>query len=172
MDSVDFLIYFVLWLYSVGGALINACGVAGVGLVPVGDPHTSKIIWGIFHSLLGLALVWFGGFRIFQSAMSFLIVLMFFTVLLTVFLISPDWAAIGKSLMTPDIPRGGTGWLLGVLGGVGGTVTLLSYSYWIREKRRTGKQGIQECRLDLGVGYGLTAFFGAAGPSTASRKEI
>jgi Mn2+/Fe2+ NRAMP family transporter len=157
-----FIVYFLLWSYVVGGALINACGVAGVGLFPVGDPHTSKIAWGIFHSLLGLVLVWFGGFKIFQYAMSALTGIMFVTLLGTVFLISPDWGAIGRTFIHPSLPPHATGWLLGVLGGIGGTVTLLSYSYWIREKKRAGAQGLRECRLDLGVGYGLTGFFGAA----------
>lgn len=167
-----FFIYFVVWSYCVGGALINACGVAGVGLLPIGDPQTSKIFWGIVHSVVGLALVWFGGFRIFQYAMSFLTAIMFVTVLSTVFLISPDWAAIGKTIFHPGLPKGGTAWLLGVLGGIGGTVTLLSYSYWVREKKRAGRQGVKDCRLDLGIGYGLTAFFGAAMVIIGSRVTI
>jgi Mn2+/Fe2+ NRAMP family transporter len=167
-----FFIYFVLWSYCVGGALINACGVAGVGLLPIGDPQTSKIFWGIVHSVVGLALVWIGGFRIFQYSMSFLTAIMFVTVLSTVFLISPDWAAIGKTIFHPALPRGGTAWLLGVLGGIGGTVTLLSYSYWVREKNRAGRQGVKDCRLDLGVGYGLTAFFGAAMVIIGSRVTV
>ena len=167
-----FIVYFLIWSYSVGGALINACGVAGVGLFPIGDPQTSKIFWGIFHSLLGFILVWFGGFKIFQYAMSFLTAAMFVTVLSTVFLISPDWAAIGKTLVSPSLPPHSTAWLLGILGGIGGTVTLLSYSYWIREKRRSGKQGMKDCRLDLGVGYGLTAFFGASMVIIGSRVTI
>ncbi len=167
-----FFLYFVLWSYCVGGALINACGVAGVGLLPIGDPQTSKIFWGIVHSVVGLALVWIGGFRIFQYAMSFLTAIMFVTVLSTVFLISPDWAAIGKTIFHPALPKGGTAWLLGVLGGIGGTVTLLSYSYWVREKNRAGRQGVKDCRLDLGVGYGLTAFFGAAMVIIGSRVTV
>jgi Mn2+/Fe2+ NRAMP family transporter len=59
-----------------------------------------------------------------------------------------------------------------VLGGIGGTVTLLSYSYWVREKNRAGRQGVKDCRLDLGVGYGLTAFFGAAMVIIGSRVTV
>lgn len=50
--------------------------------------------------------------------------------------------------------------MLGVLGGVGGTVTLLSYGYWIRERGRTGIEGVKICRLDLAVAYVMTALFG------------
>jgi Mn2+/Fe2+ NRAMP family transporter len=167
-----FFIYFIVWSYVVGGALINACGVAGAGLLPVGDPHTSKILWGILHSALGLVLVLAGGFRAFESVMSALAGLMVGTVLATVILISPDWGALAKGLILPGIPPHGTGWLIALMGGVGGTVTLLCYSYWIREKGRSGKRGMKECRLDLGVAYALTAFFGAAMVVIGSRVKV
>lgn len=167
-----FFAYFLLWSYSVGGALINGCGVAGAGLLPLGDPHTSKIVWGAVHSLVGLAIVWAGGFRVFERIMSFLTALMVVTVLLTVVLLSPDWSSVAKGLLTPGVPRGGAGWLLAVMGGVGGTVTLLCYSYWIREKGRSGQAGMKECRLDLGVAYVLTAFFGAAMVIIGSRIKV
>ena len=62
-----FLTYFFVWTLMVGGALVNACGVAGAGLLPLGDANTSKIIWGIVHSLAGLALVRLGGFALFEE---------------------------------------------------------------------------------------------------------
>ena len=167
-----FFAYFLIWSYAVSGALINACGVAGAGLLPLGDPGTSRIVWGVAHSLIGLVLVWAGGFKIFQYVMVALIVIMVGAVLLTVVLIAPDWPAVARGLVTPAIPRGGTGWMLAVLGGVGGTVTLLCYSYWIREKGRSGKIGVRESRFDLAVAYGLTAFFGAAMIIIGSRIEV
>ncbi len=167
-----FMIYFVLWSYFVGGALISACGVAGAGFLPIGDPQTSKIVWGIIHSLVGLFLVWVGGFKGFEYAMSFFIAVMFVAVLLTAVLVAPHWAAVAKGLFVPAFPKTGRAWLVGVLGGVGGTVTLLSYGYWIREKKRAGWSGVKECRLDLGVGYTLTAFFGAAMIIIGSRVVV
>lgn len=167
-----FFAYFLVWSFAVAGALINACGVAGAGLMPIGDPGTSRIIWGIVHSAVGLAIVWAGGFRTFQYIMSFLVVLMVGAVLLTVILISPDWPAVVEGLFIPAIPRGGTGWMLAVLGGVGGTVTLLCYSYWIREKGRSGREGVRRSRFDLSVAYALTAFFGVAMVIIGSRVRV
>ena len=167
-----FFAYFLVWSYAVSGALINACGVAGAGLLPLGDPGTSRVVWGIVHSLVGLALVWAGGFRIFQYVMSGLIVIMVGAVLLTVVLIAPDWPAVARGLVIPTIPKGGTSWMLAVLGGVGGTVTLLCYSYWIREKGRSGKSGVRESRFDLAIAYVLTAFFGAAMVIIGSRIQV
>jgi Mn2+/Fe2+ NRAMP family transporter len=167
-----FFAYFLVWSYIVAGALINACGVAGAGLLPIGTPATSRIVWGIVHSLTGLILVWAGGFRVFQYIMSGLIVIMVVAVLLTVVLISPDWLAVAEGIIIPAIPRGGTGWMLAVLGGVGGTVTLLCYSYWIRETGRSGKQGVRESRFDLSIAYALTAFFGMAMVVIGSRIHV
>jgi len=167
-----FFAYFIVWSYIVGGALINACGVAGAGLLPLGDPHSSKIVWGIVHSAVGLAIVRAGGFRAFEAVMSILAGLMVVTVLLTLILISPDWQDVAQGLAIPTVPRQGAGWLLAVMGGVGGTVTLLCYSYWIREKGRAGKQGVKDCRFDLAVAYSLTAFFGIAMVIIGSRVKV
>lgn len=166
-----FFVYFIIWSYIVGGALINACGLAGAGLLPLGDPHTSKIVWGIVHTALGMALVRAGGFKAFQAVMAALAGLMVVTVLATVILISPDWSSLVRGLVLPGIPSRGTGWLVALMGGVGGTVTLLCYSYWIREKGRSGKQGVRDCRFDLAIAYALTAFFGAAMVVIGSRVK-
>lgn len=156
-----FLAYFLAWSFFTGGALINACAMAGVSLLPLFEaPGTSKLFWGVAHSLVGLALVRLGGFRLFAWLMSACVGLMFLTVTLTALLSRPDWGAALRGLLLPSFPPGGMGWVLGTLGGVGGTVTLLSYGYWIREEGREGPEGLRACRVDLGVGYAMTALFG------------
>jgi len=156
-----FLIYLLIWTVFTAGALVNACGVAGTGLLPlVEDLRTSKIVWGVVHSLAGLVLVWIGGFKLFARLMSVCIGIMFVAVVVTAVSVDPDWSRIGRSVIVPTIPAGGLGWVLGILGGVGGTVTLLSYGYWIREEGRNGKEGLSACRIDLALGYTMTAVFG------------
>jgi Mn2+/Fe2+ NRAMP family transporter len=167
------LSYLLLWSFFVGGALVSACGVAGAGLVPLGeDLRFSKAVWGVIHSLAGYGLVRIGGYRLFEKMMSVMIGLMFVTVILTALLIRPDLSAVLRGCLVPSIPGKGVGWLMGVLGGVGGTVTLLSYGYWIREKGRGGVGGLRESRLDLGVGYLMTALFGLAMVIIGSRVSI
>ena len=166
-----FLIYLVLFTLVVGGALMTACGVAGAGLLPLGSPQTSKIVWGLVHSAVGLALVRFGSFVLFEALMSALIGIMFVTVMATAVMIAPDWGSVAAGLI-PTIPPGSTAWLLAVLGGVGGTVTLLSYGYWIRERGRQGLADVPLCRVDLAVGNGLTALFGLAVIIIGSRINI
>ncbi len=157
-----FLLYLLIWSVYVGGALINACGVAGTGLAPLSsDPQVSLRLWGFIHALLGAVLVWCGGFALFERVMGVCIGLMFVTVIGATGFIASDWGAILRGAVTPTLPdASGRTWMLGVLGGVGGTVTLLSYGYWIRERGRAGASGLTACRIDLAVGYTLTALFG------------
>ncbi len=157
-----FFLYFLLWSFYVGGALINACGVAGFGFFSFGHPGKARIIWGCLHSFLGLILVWVGRFNLFQRLMAYLIASMVITVFLSVILIRPDWISVLKGLFWPAFPRAGSNWLLAVMGGVGGTVTIICYGYWAKERSRQGQKGLKECRFDLSLGYALTAFFGIA----------
>ncbi|AKQ66187.1 Manganese transport protein MntH [Myxococcus hansupus] len=158
-----FFLYLLGWSFFTGGALISACGAAGDALWPLSeDPETSRRIWGVLHSLLGLGLVWAGGFRFFERLMAVCIGVMFVTVIVTAVASGPDWSAAARGLVIPKMPEGGTAWVLGLLGGVGGTVTVLSYGYWIRERGREGTGWLRTCQADLAVGYSLTALFGIA----------
>ena len=171
-----FLVYLFVWSFWVGGVLAGACGVAATGFLPLSeDLRQSKIIWGVIHSLLGLVLVWLGGYRLFEKLMAVCIAIMFVTVMATVVMLpGGDWSGIATGLVTPRIPDHpqGIARVLSVLGGVGGTVTLLSYGYWIREEGRSGWQGVRQCRLDLTVGYTMTALFGVAMIIIGSRVAL
>ncbi|MCB9850877.1 MAG: Nramp family divalent metal transporter [Phycisphaerales bacterium] len=170
-----FLIYFLPWALATGAALITACGVAGAAIWDFGLPFAqAKVIWGIAHSLVGLVLVWIGGFRLFEKVMSVCIAVMFVAVMVTAVAIKPDWGAMLRGLFVPAIPNPNANlpWVLGLLGGVGGSVTLLSYGYWIREERRSGAEGVATCRVDLSVGYVMTALFGIAMVAIGSRLVL
>lgn len=163
-----FLPYLILWIVAVGGALIKACGVAGAALVPA----VSSTVWGVLHSLIGLVLVLTGGFIFFEKMMGVCIGVMFVTVLYTAAAGPTDYEGFFKGLVSFQVPAGGIGWTLAVMGGVGGTVTLLSYGYWIAEAKREGHEGLKDCRLDLGIGYAATALFGIAMVLIGSRLEL
>lgn len=168
-----FLSYLLCWTFFTGGALITACGVAGTGLLPLStDPVSSKIFWGMIHSGLGLLLVLYGGYKLFVKIMSAFIVVMFLTVIVTAVMVKPDWNAIGYGLIVPTITESSLGWVLGVIGGVGGTLTLLSYGYWIREEGRSGFDGVRICRIDLTSGYVMVALFGIAMVIIGSKVQI
>lgn len=166
-----FGLYLVLWSFVVGGALVNACGLAGAALLPIGDPDTGRIVWGVVHSVAGLVLVRAGGFALFERVMACCIVIMVGCVAFTAAQLAPPLDELAAGLV-PTIPEGGLGWTLGVLGGVGGTVTLLSYGYWIREHGRDSPRHLRACRIDLAVAYSLTALFGMAMLVIGSRLQL
>ncbi|MEN8216462.1 MAG: Nramp family divalent metal transporter [Pseudomonadota bacterium] len=161
-----FLVYFLAWSFMVSAALMSACGAAAQAIIPLSsDPVTGKIIYGIVHSLIGLLLVYRGGYRLFETVMGFSIVLMFITVISTAILLQPAFHEIINGLLSPNIPQGGwegLAWTIALMGGVGGTVTILNYGYWIREEGRLTPQSLRLCRLDLATGYIMTALFGIA----------
>jgi Mn2+/Fe2+ NRAMP family transporter len=162
-----FLVYLLVWSWAVGSALISANGVAAHALVPVfDDPQTGKIVWGLAHSAVAVALILVGGFKRFERVMMVLLVVMFVSVIATAVTMRPDWGKVARGLLVPRIPTeagsDGALWTLALMGGVGGTLTMLCYGYWIREQGRDGPEFLKTCRIDLGVSYAVTALFGVA----------
>jgi len=171
-----FLPYLLLWSFFVGSALISACGVALNAMIPVfEDAGQGKFVFGLSCSVLGVAMVRLGGFALFERVMRVCIVLMFITVLVTAVLLKPDVMAVLKGIFVPTFPSFGTkdmDWTIALMGGVGGTLTVLCYGYWIREKGRTSTEDIRTCRIDLAVGYTATAVFGLAMIVIASGIDV
>ena len=50
--------------------------------------------------------------------------------------------------------------MLSLIGGVGGSITMLSYNYWMREENMKGAGFLSYVRGDIAVAYIFTAFFG------------
>ena len=156
--QTGFLIYLVIWSFIVAGGLMSASGVAahalvsGIGIGP----------WAAIHSIAALILVWFGRYDRFETTMKALIALMVLTLLASVVLVGPDLARVLGGLLVPRLPAGSATTVLSLMGGVGGSVTMLSYGYWIRERGWDGRSWMTTVRRDLGIGYALTAIFGGA----------
>ena len=162
-----FLVYLLVWSWAVGSALISASGVAAHALLPLfDDPQSGKVFWGVVHSAAAVALILLGGFRRFQHAMTATFVFTFVAVIATAAASRPDWGAVVRGLLVPRIPTDRAAdaaqWTLVVMGGVGGTLTMLCYGYWIREQGRGGPDALRTSRIDLGVSYAATALFGVA----------
>lgn len=163
---VVLLAYMVAWSFFVGAALMGACGVTAHAVLGGTDARTGKIAYGIATSALGVVLVRGGGYALFQRVMKACIGVMFAIVVLTgIVVLAQDWPAIAAQLGRHRQPvLGGTGlaWTVALIGGVGGTVTILSYGYWIREEGRASLDTLRACRTDLAIGYAMTALFGVA----------
>jgi len=171
-----FLPYLLLWSFFVGTAMMNGCGVTLHAIFPVFDsPEQGKIVFGIISSLIGMAIVMKGGFRLFEKIMGLCIGVMFFTVVLTAILLWPGTGEVLSGLFIPRIPDFdglGLTWTVALIGGIGGTVTILCYGYWIREEGRHGADALPVCRIDLACGYIMTAIFGISVVIIGSNVEI
>jgi Mn2+/Fe2+ NRAMP family transporter len=159
-----FLPYFLLWSFFVGSAQMSANGVSLHALIPVfEDANTGKIVFGVLSSLVGLAIVWRGGYRGFDVAMKICIGVMFVTVALTAIALWPGTGTVVRGLLVPTIPRADAEaitWTVSLVGGIGGTLTVLSYGYWLREEGRTSPDDLRTCRIDLAASYTMMALFG------------
>jgi Mn2+/Fe2+ NRAMP family transporter len=161
-----FLPYLLLWSFFVGSAQISASGVALHAIFPVFEnPDTGKIVFGAISAVVGIVLVARGGYALFERVMRVCIAVMFLTVVATAIALWPGTTAVLEGIFVPRIPdAGGEGvrWTVALIGGVGGTLTVLCYGYWLREEGITRPEQIKMCRADLGVGYAMTALFGMA----------
>lgn len=163
--QILFLGYFLVWSFLVAAALMSACGATAHAILPLtGSAPADKLLYGALHGAVGVLLVRVGGYRLFERVMGAAIGLMFATVVATAVWVAPDWGAVASGLLVPRVPAvpGGAGWTAALMGGVGGTLTVLCYGYWIREEGRTGPEHLALSRLDLGLGYAMTALFGVA----------
>lgn len=162
-----FLVYLVGWSFLVAAALMSGVGVTCHAMLPILGTDSEaaasdKIIYGAVHSLLAVVLVQLGGYRLFEKVMGVCIGIMFVVVVVTAVALRPPIGEVISGLTVPIIPSGGVPWTVALLGGVGGTVTVLCYGYWIREDGREGVEDLRTCRYDLAAGYLATAIFGVA----------
>ena len=167
-----FLIYLVIWTIPLATALMSACAVAVASIVPAWNTHAGRAILGIVHSGVALFLVRQGGFKLFERIMGCCIAMMFVVAIMTAVALRPDPQEIARGLLWPHAADSdGSGWVIALLGGVGGTLTIVCYGYWIREEQRHGVESIPVCRADLAVGYLVTALFGIAMVIIGSQLE-
>lgn len=155
---------------------MSACGITLHAIIPVfKDATNAKVFFGILSGLAGLVLVLSGGFQLFEKVMGVCIGIMFITVVVTAMLLWPGTTEVVSGLFIPSIPYAqglGITWTVALIGGIGGTLTMLCYGYWIREKGRPGTEAIKMCRIDLAIGYSMTILFGVAMVIIGSTIEI
>ncbi len=152
-----FAVYLVIWTVFVSAALTNATGL-GIANLTGGAIAQS---WGaVAHSIIGFAFVWLGGYGNFEKMMKLLVGVMAFSILVCAALTLNDPVPAMQGLLIPTIPTGSGTYVLSLIGGVGGSITMLSYNYWMREEKMRGAGFLGYVRGDIGVAYIFTALFG------------
>lgn len=151
---IYFGIYIMVWGFSYGAAAMSATALPLNALFPV----LSVRVWGIIAGLVGFALVAFGRYRYFERLMIALVGVMFVTVVGSAVVVVSEAGSLTAGLR-PQLPAGSLIYVLGLLGGVGGSITLAAYGYWIREKGWRRPEWMQVMRLDNGIAYIVTGIF-------------
>lgn len=152
--SVYFGIYVVVW-----GFVYGATGMTAAGLpLNVLMPGLSTQVWGALCGVAGLALVLLGGYARFEKAMTLLVGTMFVSVVGIAVLVAPNIPQLLTGVW-PRLPANSLIYTLGLLGGVGGTITMAAYGYWFNAKGWNGPRWLPFMRLDNGVSYVITGVF-------------
>ncbi|MBC7368572.1 MAG: Nramp family divalent metal transporter [Undibacterium sp.] len=154
---VGFSGYVVLWSVAVSGALITGCGLAIENLTAGAVPQTSGALG---HAVLAFGFVYAARSRGFATAMKPLIVVMFVSIVVCAAVTFPEPTAAALVSPATVFSRGGGAYVLSVIGGIGGSLTLLSYGYLLRDEGKVSATELPVVRRDLALGYGFTTVFG------------
>ncbi|MEY4939264.1 MAG: hypothetical protein RIQ93_999 [Verrucomicrobiota bacterium] len=157
--GIYFAGYLLLWTFLVGASLSSACGLAGASLFP----GLSVPVWGAIHAIAAALLVGLNRYAQFQRVMKLLVAAMALCVLISAVIAAPAPGAVVRGLLVPLLPAAGGGAaVLALLGGIGGSVTVICYSYWIRAEGWSGPGKLGLVRGDARLAYVFTALFGVA----------
>ncbi len=149
-----FGIYIVLWGFVYGATAMSSTALPLAALFPAIDLK----VFAIGSGLAGLTLVWWGSYAFFERLIALLVGVMFVAVVGSAVVATPNLKAVAAGL-TPALPEGSVFYVLGLAGGVGGSITLAAYGYWIREKGWRKPGWMRVMRLDNTVAYCMTGVF-------------
>lgn len=152
-----FAIYAVIWGFVYGAAAMSSSALPLQALFPdVMDLEW----WGIACGLVGLVFVWFNKYNVFEKVMTILVGVMFVVTVYLAIRVTPNLGDAFAGLL-PVLPDEKDSVLntLGLIGGVGGTITLAAYGYWINAKGWTNSGWMKVMRLDNRVAYATTGIF-------------
>ncbi|MFJ8143957.1 Nramp family divalent metal transporter [Streptomyces sp. NPDC096048] len=152
-----FGIYVVIWGFSYGAAAMSSSALPLQALFPgVMDLEW----WGVACGVVGLVFVWFNKYAVFEKVMTVMVGVMFVVTVYLAIRVVPNLGNAFAGLL-PVIPDGEDSVLntLGLIGGVGGTITLAAYGYWVNAKGWANTGWMKVMRLDNRVAYITTGVF-------------
>ncbi len=152
--SIYFVPYIIIWGFVYGAAAMSATALPLAAVFP----QIPLAAFAVASGLIGLGLVWFGRYAFFETVCAVLVALMFITVVGAAAVTVPNVLDVIGGLV-PRIPEGAMINVLSVAGGVGGTITLAAYGYWLREKGWHSPKWMKVMRLDNRMAYVMTGIF-------------
>jgi len=133
----------------------------------------SQTIWALLFTLSGFAMMFWGGYDTVERLFKLLIALLGGFLLVGAFLSEPDLPGIIRGTLIPSLPNASglysALFLLMVLVGTGsGSMTNLTYTYFMYEKGWRDLRYLKRQRLDLAFGAGCIFLLGALLQITAA----
>ncbi|WP_172383452.1 Nramp family divalent metal transporter [Streptomyces sp. MNP-20] len=152
-----FVAYVVVWGFAYGAAAMSSSGLPLQALFP--DVMDLKW-WAVLTGVVGLVFVWFNKYDVFEKVMTVLVGVMFVVTVYLAVRVTPNLGDAVAGLL-PVLPDEKDSVLntLGLIGGVGGTITLAAYGYWVNAKGWTNTGWMKVMRLDNRVAYVTTGIF-------------
>ena len=153
--SYGFLGYLIFWSIFVGGGLLTSIGVVTQAIFK----SLSVTQAGVICALVVLGLVFTKSYKVFENVMKAFVIIMFTGFVYGAFRLLPETKILLSGLFIPIIPSGSMLYILGLMGGIGASLTIMCYGYWAREKGLDKPENFNIARIDLGIGYIMTAIF-------------
>ncbi|MCQ9367933.1 Nramp family divalent metal transporter [Brevibacterium sp. 50QC2O2] len=156
--SIYFGPYIVVWGFVYGATAMSASALPIATAFPIWGNNYDIVLYGAVSGLIGAALVWSGRYQAFEKLVAALVGLMFVTVVGLAVYTLPNIPELVKGLV-PLIPEGGVIYTLSIAGGVGGTITLAAYGYWLKEKGWSSPKWMRVMRIDNSMAYVISGIF-------------
>ncbi|QDP38968.1 Nramp family divalent metal transporter [Radiobacillus deserti] len=149
-----FGVYSIIWGFVYGAAGTASSALAAHALFP----QINLIWWAIINGVVCYILVLSGKYGFFEKVMTILVGVMFATVIGCMIFVLPDLLTHLNTLK-PVLSENTIIYALGLSGGVGGSITMACYGYWLQEKNWSEKQHVKIMRWDSLSGYMITSIF-------------
>jgi Mn2+/Fe2+ NRAMP family transporter len=146
--------YILVWGFVYGATAMVATALPLAALFPA----VSLRGWAIVSGVSGLLFVWFNRYDVFERLMTALVGVMFVTVVGLAAVLMPNLGALASGIV-PRLPDGSGIYTLGLIGGVGGTITMAAYGYWVNAKGWHDPSWMPAMRWDNRVAYVVTGLF-------------
>ncbi|WP_257998206.1 Nramp family divalent metal transporter [Zhihengliuella halotolerans] len=146
--------YIVIWGFVYGASAMSSTALPLAALFPA----VPLWVFAIGTALLGFGLVWMNRYSVFEKITAILVGIMFFTIVGLAVIATPNIPEMFTGFV-PLLPEGGMLYTLALAGGVGGTITLAAYGYWLREKGWYQPKFMRVMRLDNTMAYVMTGIF-------------
>lgn len=155
--------YFGVYVLVFG--LVFGAAVTSTAALPLNALFPAVPVWAfaVMNALAGCAIIWAGGYAVLERVMKALVGAMFVVIVGLAVLVLPDLRLVDAMVgLVPRVPAGSLLYLLGLVGGVGGTIILVAYGYWLQAKGWRSDEWLPVMRVDVALAYVLTAGFVAA----------